>query len=498
MPRSVVWHKRDLRTFDHAPLARAAAMGEVVALYVYEPIVLHAPEHDSSHLMFVNECLSEVRDQLRALGTDVIIRSGEMIEVLDRLHAEINFDHLFSHEETGLLSTYTRDRAVRAWCKNHDVKWIEIPQHGVFRPVGTRDGWSQRWHDRMSEALTPEPKLVRRLTVDIQPGEIRTPQSLGLPASTRGLAQGGGSSAAWSLLESFLSSRGERYQREMSGPVESWESCSRISPHLAYGSISLKTCVHAARVRLSELEPAADDWRRSIGSFEKRLAWHCHFIQKLEDEPRIELYNVNRAFDGLRTEDPSRWTDDEHDRFEKYCSGRTGYPIIDAGIRSLHETGWITFRMRAMLMSFAAYHLWLHWKPVATFLARHFLDFEPGIHFPQCQMQSGVTGINTIRIYSPIKQTHDHDADGTFIRRWVPEIASLPNEHLAEPWHTPSLTQHMARCVIGESYPHPIVDHTTAYKEAQRRIFEARDTALAKRTSAAVFQKHGSRKNDRR
>ena len=139
-------------------------------------------------------------------------------------------------------------------------------------------------------------------------------------------------------------------------------------------------------------------------------------------------------------------------------------------MRSLVATGWLTFRMRALLVSFAAYSLWLHWWPVGLHLARHFLDFEPGIHWSQLQMQSGTTGINTLRIYNPAKQAVDQDPHGIFIRRWLPELAGVPNTYLHEPWTMPAGVQQAAGCRIGKEYPAPIVDHTAAVREATRRL----------------------------
>jgi deoxyribodipyrimidine photo-lyase len=150
--------------------------------------------------------------------------------------------------------------------------------------------------------------------------------------------------------------------------------------------------------------------------------------------------------------------------------------------------------MRAMLMSFASNHLWLHWRPTAVHLATQFLDFEPGIHFSQCQMQSGTTGINTVRIYSPAKQVIDHDPTGLFIRRYVPELANVPAEYLAEPHRMPLGVQSAVGCRIGCDYPQPIVDHRAAYKSAQQKIFAIRQTASAIDEATRVFIKHGSRK----
>ena len=140
---------------------------------------------------------------------------------------------------------------------------------------------------------------------------------------------------------------------------------------------------------------------RGVSSFESRLHWHCHFIQKLEDQPAIEFSDFHPFIRGIRALDVERLT--------AWSEGRTGVPFVDACMRALQAHGWINFRMRAMLMSFASYNLWLPWRDSGLHLARQFVDYEPGIHWSQCQMQSGSTSINTIRIYNPIKQGMDHD-----------------------------------------------------------------------------------------
>ncbi|MEQ9453748.1 MAG: deoxyribodipyrimidine photo-lyase [Phycisphaeraceae bacterium] len=498
---SLVWFKRDLRTADHAPLSDALADGACIGLYAYEPSILNAPEQDACHLDFINHCLEELRHALASLNCPLLVLKGEMPELLNRLYEQVRIDRLLSYEETGLGVTYERDKRVARWARQRGITWKEYPQHGVVRRLEHRDGWSRRWLECMRPDPLPEPKPGRPLPTSVMKAlpdtTCLTPESLSLEPSTKSEAQPGGRQAGLTLLNSFLHERGRDYQQAMSSPLEGADACSRLSPHFAYGTLSIREAYHASNNRLQELKGKrgkASLWRSSVQSFSRRLRWQSHFIQKLEDEPDIEFRNINRTFDGLRNEDPDSWSTQGKESFDAWCRGQTGYPMIDACMRCLHTTGWINFRMRAMLMSFASYHLWLHWRPTAQYLARQFVDFEPGIHYSQAQMQSGVTGINTVRIYSPIKQAQDQDPKAIFIRRWIPELRELPDESIHQPEACPLMIQAMSGCEIGRDYPQPIVEHKTAYRTAQSKIFQRRSSPGARQEAQRVYLKHGSRR----
>ena len=184
----------------------------------------------------------------------------------------------------------------------------------------------------------------------------------------------------------------------------------------------------------------------------------------------------------------------DESKFQAWCKGETGFPLIDACMRALHKHGWINFRMRAMLMSFASYQLWLHWKKPAEFLARHFIDFEPGIHYSQAQMQSGVTGINTIRIYSPHKQQIDQDPDGSFVRAYIPELCTADLADILNPHQTPPLLLLDPQHNKNRNYPDPILDPLESYQKAKEKIFQWKKSAKVLAESQRVYHKHGSRK----
>jgi deoxyribodipyrimidine photo-lyase len=502
----VVWFKRDLRLHDHAALCMALAAGRpLVLLHAFEPELLAAPEADRGHHGFVLDALAELDRGARARGGHLTVRRGDFPGVLERLQAELapgrHIAAVFSHEETGNAITFARDRRVAAWLRERGIPWLETPQHGVVRRLSARDGWSRRWQERMATPPLPAPSRLDCVPpAALPPGDLPTPDergldALGLPPTTIVARQRGGEALARATLHSFLHERGADYQRAMSSPLGGWDACSRLSPHLAVGTVSLRTVHHELHARQAELRAMSPSergtWGLAMRSFGSRLRWHCHFMQKLEDEPRIEFESMNRALDGLRG-------DADEVRLAAFQEGRTGYPMVDAVMRCLRHTGWMNFRMRAMLVSFAAYHLWLPWRAIGLWLARLFVDFEPGIHWSQVQMQSGVTGINAVRIYSPKKQLLDHDPEGVFVRRWLPELRGLPEdlpaELLAEPFRLSTDEQRRAHCRIGVDYPAPLVGHDDAVRLAKQRIHAARRSAEARRESARVYQEHGSRR----
>ena len=504
-----VWLKRDLRVADHPALAEAVARargGAVFAVFLYEPEVLAQPERDASHAAFEHECLVDLEAALGRLGIRLVTRRGEAVAMLESLRRETGFRLLVAHEETGTGVTYLRDRRVRCWAREAGIEFLELPQTGVVRRLGSRTGWNRLWETRMEADRADVPRSIGRgglTTVSrLATAGMLDCRALGLPADTKDRQQGG-EHAAGDVLDDFLSRRGRNYSGGISSPLSAPASCSRLSPYLSFGAISMRTVWQESEARRQEVlaslltatsprdRAELKAWQRSLKAVQSRLHWHCHFMQKLEDEPAIEFHNMLRAADGLRE------TEVCTERLDAWQAGRTGYPLVDACMRSLVATGWLTFRMRALVVSFASYSLWLHWRPTGLFLARHFLDFEPGIHWSQLQMQSGTTGINTLRIYNPTKQAIEQDPRGVFIRRWVPELAGVPPAYVHMPWTMPADVQRVAGCVIGHDYPAPLVDHAKSVREAKRRLASVRNAPAALSEARGVAERHGSRRDRR-
>ena len=478
---NIVWFKRDLRIVDHAPLMEASKHGIIIPLYVLEPELWRLPDSSRRHWHFIHDSLVDLQKTFLEFDSSLCICIDEITKVLQNFKDRFGMFNLWSHEETGNNWTYQRDLKVAEWCKANSINWHEFPSNGVVRRLKNRDGWSNLRDTHMSAPiiyLTEGFKSLKGL------------ESQPLPAKNHpmfgdiqvGTVQAGGRIEGLKTLNSFLKERGKRYMQSISRPGVSEYYCSRLSTHITFGTLSVREIEHATKKKIKSLseDNSADSmfYKRNLSAFLSRLAWHCHFIQKLEQQPEIEFKCMHGAFEGMR--EPHF----REDFFNAWKTGHTGYPLIDACMRSLHKNGWITFRMRAMLVSFASYHLWLDWRQTAPFLAQLFTDYEPGIHYSQFQMQSGVTGINAIRMYNPIKQSTDHDPEGKFLRLYLPEIKHLSNIDIHEPWKMDAPPP---------NYPPPIVDHQTAIRYARSEISKRWKSDNFREISHEVNKKLGSR-----
>ena len=475
----LVWFKRDLRVHDHPALARAAGLGAVLPLYIVEPDYWALPDTSARQWDFTAEALADLRGQLGAIGAPLVVRVGDAVDVLARICRQNGITRIISHEETGNQWTYARDLAVKSWARSIGMVWEEMPQSGVVRRLPGRNGWAGQRNVFVAADQVDAPAALQPVS-GAEPGQIPTARALKLAQDRCPHRQLGGRTQAIGIMDSFLNTRGEPYRFAMSSPVTAERACSRLSGHIALGSVSIREVVQTTAARQSQ-RPSGR-WAGSLASFQSRLAWRDHFMQKLEDQPSIETRCLQRAAESLRP----RQSDAA--RLSAWENGETGLPFLDACMRYLAATGWLNFRMRGMVMACASYHLWLDWRDSGAILARRFTDYEPGIHWPQAQMQSGTTGMNTPRIYNPIKQGWDQDPTGAFTRRWLPELAAVPDIYLHEPWKWAG-----AGSILGRRYPDPIVDVASAQRAARDAVWGLRRKPAARAEVAVIIEQHASR-----
>jgi len=451
-PRIAVWHRDDLRVADNAALAAARRDGRPCPLFVFDPQYYESGMACDGRLRFLHECLTALRERYRRLGSDLALRRGDPLAVLDELPVDRVY---FNRSVTGRYG-WERDEAVAA---RDDA--TAFADDGIVWNGASRDGWQAQAEAYFAGDQYPHPRSLPANPLDSTTTVEGIEADYGVVPG-KAVTETGGVGAAWDRLAAFAAATDE-YVGSISPPADAEHDTSRLSAHLTLGTLTPRQAYrHVA-------EHAVDG--RGRERFTTRLFWNRHFSQKLADWPGAMDRAVNPVFRGM-------WRD-THDPelVAAWKAGETGFPLVDASMRALQETGWLNFRMRAMCASFYTYALQCYWKVGADHFYRHLIDADAAINYQQWQMQSGLVGVHPLRIYNPAKQVRDNDPDGEFVRRYVPELRDFPTEFLDRPERAPADVQADCGVVVGEDYPRPVVDFEARRTESREAYGAVHDRA---------------------
>jgi deoxyribodipyrimidine photo-lyase len=459
--RGLHWFRNDLRLRDNTALAEATRRCDrLAAVFVFDDAILKSPRTGAPRVRFLLACLEKLGTELVERGIPLWIRHGDPARELGALLEEQAIDLLSFNRDTTPLAT-RRDAQVREAAASHGVEVVERRDRVVFEAaeVRTRQGgpfsvftpYSRRWRECFAEDPR-RPQRAPRLPAwgkRVKSDPLPDAGALGFAGDETTLPTAG-EDAARRRLKAFLEERVERYGEDRDVP--SIDGTSRLSPHLRFGTVSVRDCLAAA----DEAAAARPKLGKGVEKWSTELIWREFYAALLEEHPRVTREEWKIEFAKVQ------W-DDAPDRFEAWCQGRTGYPFVDAGMRQLLETGWMHNRVRMVVASFLTKDLLIDWRRGEEWFLQRLLDGDPASNNGgwQWAASTGADAAPYFRIFNPVTQGERFDPEGEYVRRFVPELSALKGKSAHRPWDSP---------MLAPDYPERIVDHAEQREEALARF----------------------------
>ncbi len=471
---SLWWIRRDLRLGDNQALQSALMVGEsVIPVFILDPVLLSSATASEKRTAFLFEGLRSLDRALRRRGSYLVVRQGEALAQLTTLIKESKASRIYAERDTSPYAR-RRDGAVSAGLPLELVDGLTIHPPDIIlkadgSPYTVFTPFKRRWlalprpgpeSVLPARGLIPTPAGIRTLPIPDRP---LLPGSVPFPASEK---------EAGRRLEAFV--RGGRTaqialyadQRDRMD----LEGTSGLSPYLRFGMLSARqVAVAALQARSTALDTqgvqGADTWL-------SELIWREFYMAILFHFPKVVRRSFRSVYKSIA------WRNDEAE-FRAWGEGQTGYPVVDAAMRQLVQSGWMHNRARMIVASFLVKDLLIDWRWGERFFMQHLLDGDPAANNGGWQWTAG-TGTDAapyFRIFNPVLQGKKFDPQGDYLRRWLPELARVPGKYVHEPWKMSKNIQAEAGCLIGREYPQPIVDHTLARQETLAAYAMARDQA---------------------
>jgi deoxyribodipyrimidine photo-lyase len=450
---ALVWFRRDLRLHDH-PALRAAldAHDRVIPVFVLDDRLLHGRHASGVRTQFLLECLTELDQALRVRGSGLVIRHGNPAREVARLAEETGASEVHvSTDVTPFAKHREKDLELHGHPGLSVVDDAGAPRTQGGKPYTVFSPFHRTWEQTPRRDVLAAPRKLPPLPSRLSKGRIPSLRALGL---TQDVAQppAGGETAARERLKRFLADDVAAYADNHDALAA--DRTSRLSPYLHFGCISPR--------EIEERLPTG----AGPAAFRRQLCWRDFYLHVLFHHPRNTRSEFQQRYRGTiawsRAKKP----------FEDWCEGRTGYPLVDAAMRQLKQEGWMHNRARLVAGSFLTKDLGIDWRRGERHFMRYLVDGDEANNNGNWQWIASV-GVDPQpvfrRIYNPARQMQSHDPEGTYVRRYVPELIDVPDRYLHEPWTMPEEVQHAAGCIIGEHYPGPIIDHKQAREEALQR-----------------------------
>jgi deoxyribodipyrimidine photo-lyase len=464
MSAALLWFTRDLRIHDH-PALRAALdrAGAMVPVFCFDDRLLAGRNASGPRTQFMLECLADLDERLGGL---LVVRWGWPERELPALAREVKAEQMHFSADSGPFARGRIERVTRA-LRDVGVECFAHPGlHAIddLDELRTRQGkpytvfspFHRAWLDAPRRQVLGRPRQLGSLPPGVHKGRLPSLAELGLDQQVEDPLPGG-EAPARERLSRFVGSTVEDY----AGTPDALGSdrTSRLSPYLHFGCLSPR--------EIEERLPAGD----GAEAFRRQLCWRDFYHQVLLNHP-----SNARSEHQERYRDAIRWSTSRR-RFEAWCQGRTGYPLVDAGMRQLRREGWMHNRARLVVGSFLTKDLGIDWRRGERWFMRLLIDGDQANNNGNWQWIASV-GVDPQpffrRIYNPTSHMERFDPNGDYVRRYVPELRDVPEEYLREPWTMPEEVQHRCGCLIGADYPEPIVDHLEARREAFERYGAAR------------------------